>query len=525
MDRRHFLSRAGAGSALILGGTPAFALSNPARAPYAAPDIRTLEPDVELALHAFPSQQALRPGTATQTMTFRGEVLKGEAHNLEPLNNCFMGPTIRVRRGQRVRIHFYNELSKPTIIHWHGMHVPEEADGHPRLVIEPGERYQYDFVVDNRAGTYWYHTHPHGRVADEVMHGLCGAFIISDDEEDALPLPRGTFDLPVVLQDRGFDEDNQFALGDFGLADCMLVNGAEDQIFSAASRPYRLRMMNLSNDRSFKMGWGNGTPLTVIGTDGGLLEHPQERPYVMIGPSQRIDLWVDFSGMPVGTELEMRSLPFLKGPIAAFSSRLWFADYEGEEFQGLIKKAQAGEPMPDWDGFTLLKMRIDREEHVDLPLPDRLSFIPRIPPETAVNLNNPKRFLFKVDETEDSITFGINGREFEMNAVAPDEIVKLDTTEVWELNSAGFHVAHIHQVQFQILERSLMDSSPETLANWETVKDGFVDEGWHDTVMMIPGVSTRVIMRFEDFTGLFLYHCHNLHHEDAGMMRNFRIIA
>jgi len=160
-----------------------------------------------------------------------------------------------------------------------------------------------------------------------------------------------------------------------------------------------------------------------------------------------------------------------------------------------------------------------------MPLPKRLSFIPRIPPESAIDLNNPKRFLFNVDENEDSITFGISWREFEMNAVAPDEMVKLNTTEIWEFISGGFHVAHVHQVQFQILERRLENEWPHMVANWITVKDGLVDDGWHDTVLMIRGFIAKVIMRFEDFPGLFLYHCHKMHHEDAGMMPNYQILA
>lgn len=523
MKRRNFLRRTGAGSALLLSGLPALSL---ARSEHDAERSShpSGEPDVELALYAFPSKQSLLPGAPTRTMTFRGEILRGDPSHLSTLGSCFFGPTLRFHRGERVRIHFHNRLDKPTIVHWHGMHIPEAADGHPRLAIEPGATYVYDFTVDNRAGSYWYHTHPHGRTGEEVNHGLCGLLLITDDEEDALPLPRGPYDLPIVLQDRAFDEENQLVLGEFGMGDCMLVNGAFEKRFSVSSRPYRLRLMNLSNDRFFKLGWNDGRPLTVIGVGGGLLERPLAKAYVMLGPAERIDVWADFSDDPVGTELEMLSLPFLTGPGTGLSNRLWVANFEG--LMDLFQRADEGEELPEWKGFPLFKLGVDREERVELPLPERLCTIPRIPATEAVNHDAPKPFHFAVEEIEDGFRFGINGREFEMTATTPDEVVRLNTTEIWNLSSAGFHTAHIHGLQFQILERALVADADEViLRDWETVKDGFIDEGWHDTVAMFPGTRTRVIMRFEDHTGLYLYHCHNLHHEDAGMMRNYRVIA
>ncbi len=264
--------------------------------------------------------------------------------------------------------------------------------------------------------------------------------------------------------------------------------------------------------------------MTVIGVGGGLLERPIEKAYVMLGPAERIDVWADFSDDPVGTELEMLGLPFLTGPATTFSNRLWVANFE--EFLELVERTEGGEELPEWNGFPLFKLGVAREERVDLPLPERLCTIPRIPASEAVNHDAPKTFRFAVDETENGLVFGINGRAFEMTATAPDEIVRLGTTEIWELTSPGFHTAHIHGLQFQILERALLgDVDEATLRDWETVKDGFIDESRHDTVAMFPGTRTRVIMRFEDHTGLYLYHCHNLHHEDAGMMRNYRVIA
>ena len=148
-------------------------------------------------------------------------------------------------------------------------------------------------------------------------------------------------------------------------------------------------------------------------------------------------------------------------------------------------------------------------------IPEKLSVIDPPDVNEAVNASNPRRFAFQMQ----MMNVAINGRTFEMDAIASDEIVKLDTTEVWELVNAGPmqmpHPAHIHGLQFRILER---------IGSFADMKDGYVDSGWKDSLLLMPGEKARVLLRFEDFTGLYLYHCHNLEHEDLGMMRNYRIV-
>src|SRR5690606_35561583 len=267
----------------------------------------------------------------------------------------YLGPIIRVRRGQRVRIDLLNELPEPTIVHWHGLHVPDTMDGHPRFAIAPGQRYVYQFTVLNRAGSYWFHPHPHGRTGAQVYFGLAGLFLVSDDEEAALRLPSGRYDVPLVLQDRSFDDNNQLtylgsgltdgapsenpdrpqmleggglmrgggmARGSMGsmmvrmmgvLGDDILVNGRPSASLSVEPRPYRLRFLNGSNTRIYKLAWHHGSPLIVIGSDGGLLAAPVRRDYVMLAPAERLDLSVDFARWPAGSELSLRSLAFEGG--------------------------------------------------------------------------------------------------------------------------------------------------------------------------------------------------------------------
>ena len=152
---------------------------------------------------------SLPPGAPTGGWRFSGTVTRGSASALQALNGSYFGPVIRVRRGQRVRVRFLNRLGEPSIVHWHGLDVPERADGHPRFAVNHDAEYVYDFEVTNRAGTYWYHPHPHMRTAAQVYQGLAGLLLVSDREEDALGLPAGTGELLCVLQDRRFDENNR----------------------------------------------------------------------------------------------------------------------------------------------------------------------------------------------------------------------------------------------------------------------------------------------------------------------------
>jgi FtsP/CotA-like multicopper oxidase with cupredoxin domain len=385
-------------------------------------------------------------------------------------------------------------------------------DGHPRLVIPRGATYVYEFEVRNRAGTYWYHPHPHGMTGPQVYGGLAGLFLVSDDEEKAAGLPAGEYDIPLVIQDRAFDNRNQLIylsghrmeqMTGF-LGDWILVNGNPDFILPAATRAYRLRLLNGSNSRIYKLAWQDGSPLTVIGTDGGLLETPAQRDYVMLGPAERIELWVDFSRYPVGSETALISLPFEGGMLGG-----------GRMGRGMMGPGAA---LPNGAGFPIFKVRVNRREKASPALPKRLSTINRYRAADAVNAGHPKRFNLEMRH----MAWTINGRLFRMDQVDQDEKVRLDSLEIWEFINEGSgmgmmggmnmpHPLHLHGKQFQVLERR------------GVVHDGYVDEGWKDTVLLMPGERIRILVRFGDYPGLFLYHCHNLEHEDMGMMRNYLI--
>jgi len=195
--RRQVLIRSVAAATAASLGLPAWSATAAAGA-----DI-----DVHIELHAVPDQVAIRPGAQTRVWRYRGRLLRGAAGALDTSR---LAPVIRVRRGQRVRIDLVNGLPEPTIIHWHGLHVPDDMDGHPRFAITPGTRYVYEFTVVDRAGSYWFHAHPHGRTDKQVYAGLAGLFLVGDEEEAALDLPAGAQDILMVIRDRNFDGDNQF---------------------------------------------------------------------------------------------------------------------------------------------------------------------------------------------------------------------------------------------------------------------------------------------------------------------------
>ena len=198
MTRRELLRLIGLGTVAGATGRLAFAQTS------------SFNPDVELALRAAAGDAQILPGPSTRVWRFTGEVLKGPPQSLRTIPDSYLGPTLRLQKGQKVRIRFTNALPEPSIIHWHGMDMPSAMDGHPHSVIDPHHDFIYEFEVPNRAGTYWYHPHPHNRTGPQVYNGLAGLLIVSDDEERVLNLPCGAEEILCVLQDRSFDAGNRF---------------------------------------------------------------------------------------------------------------------------------------------------------------------------------------------------------------------------------------------------------------------------------------------------------------------------
>jgi FtsP/CotA-like multicopper oxidase with cupredoxin domain len=526
LSRRDFLKLAGLGAGATVLGACGIISASPS-APTAGVAVSTpavtltpTSPGLAVDLTAARATVPILAGAETPVWRYQAVVREGAAEALQVLENSYLGPIFRVKRGQRIQVKLKNELPDPTIIHWHGLRIPEAMDGHPRYAIAPGATYDYDFTVRNRAGTYWFHPHPHQLTGAQAYFGLAGLFIVSDDEEAALELPSGEYDLPLVIQDRLFDSTNHLIYmtnmmdqmtGYVG--DTILVNGQTKAKFDVKASAYRLRLLNGSNSRIYKLAWENGSPLTVIATDGGLLETPVMRDYVMLAPGERVELWTDFN---ILGNSHLVSLSFDAGTSSG----------------GMGGMMGGSSSLPNGAPLVIAEFRVGAAGAKVSPLPQRLSTIVRHNEQEAVNRNNPRSFTLAMQ----GMVHTINGRVFEMDAVANDEIVRLGDLEIWEFanlegGSGGMgmggmmnmpmpHPMHMHGVQFQVLERQ---ADGNFRGQYDQVSAGFLDEGWKDTVLVMPGERVRVLVRFEDFTGTYLYHCHNLEHEDAGMMRNYRV--
>ena len=510
MNRRHLLRLLG-GSALAgvtgcSGPGPETGLAASSRSDPGGLDI---EPDVELELTAAPDEVSIVSGAPTHVWRFSGRVLRGPDGTLEDLPGSYLGPVMRLRRGQRVRVRLANRIGEESIVHWHGLDVPADADGHPRLAIGHGESYVYDFEVANRAGTYWYHPHPHRRTGPQVYAGLAGLLLVSDDDEAALGLPSGESEILCVLQDRQFDADNQLIYAaDMGtqvngfLGDRLLVNGRFGATRDVDRGWYRVRLLNGSNARLYRLAWSDGRPMTIIGGDGGLLERPIERRELTLAPGQRADTLIDLTATAGGAEVHLDSLAFPEADA-------------GGGMMGMNPSLPNGAPL------RALTLRVGDRPGMAFAVPARL---PSFDPSWSASAGSRIR---TVPLAFQRMQWTLDGRTFSMTDAAAEERVTAGSTHAWEfanqVGSMGMgmggdaaHPIHIHGRQFRILGR--------TGGRGNQLRAGIVDDGWQDTTLVLPGETVRVQVTFSSHPGDFLYHCHILEHEDMGMMRNFRII-
>ncbi|UFH60092.1 multicopper oxidase family protein [Sulfurovum mangrovi] len=426
------------------------------------------------AFSAQKGQVNIFPDAPTEVLTFQGDL---------------PNPTIRVKKGELFDLGFTNKLSEKTIIHWHGLIVPEKMDGHPKDAIATGETKHYHYRVNQSAGTFWYHTHPHGRTGKEIYHGLSGFYIIEDETERQLGLPNGEFELPLVIQDRRFDEKRQLFYKDPDvpqdnngvMGDVILVNATPLPYHEVKTGKYRLRILNGSSVRTYRLAFDTIETFTLIGTDAGLLEEPEEVKSIIISVAERVDIIVDFKDQKIGDRVTLRTLGFKEA-----SNLTLHPDYPPFSAQMDIMQFHVTENFGD--------------THI---VPEKLIDIPRMKVSDAVRTRTI---------TMEIIAGGIwtlDKKPFSLHRV--DQRVKLGTTEIWELKNSVHmaHPFHMHGVRFQVLDRDGKISFP-------------TDKGWKDTVIVMPFETVRIIVHFT-MPGVFLYHCHILEHEDHSMMANLLV--
>lgn len=406
-----------------------------------------------------------------------------------------LGPTIKVNTGATVSIPFQNQLSEETNIHWHGLLVPANMDGHPKDLVNSGANFNFNLPIDQRAGTYWYHPHPHGKTAKQVFMGLAGFFIVNDAEEQALNLPSGDQELLLVIQDKRIKNSQLNYTPTMGevmtgyTGEYILVNGSNAPFHNVATRYYRLRVLNGSTARMYNLALSDNQAFDVIGADGGLLAQPVSVTSLMLAPGERADILVSFRSYAIGTEVFLVNKTFNGGT-------------QGKQ------------------EFKIMKFVVNQQINDSFSKPSQLSTIQPLSASSAAKTRTMK--IKGMMEGNGNMNMGgmgsgmhtINDKVYDIARV--DETVKAGDTEIWEFdNSAGdeIHPMHIHAVQFQVLSRT--GGRGALIAT---------EQGWKDTVLVMPGEKVRVIMTFPQKKGLFVFHCHNLEHEDDGMMLNFEIV-
>ena len=392
------------------------------------------------------------------------------------------------------------ERGKPevrSVVHLHGAKAPPESDGYPEDWYAPGQSRTYYYPNQQEPALLWYHDHAMGITRLNTYAGLLGLHVIRNQAERELQLPNGKYEVPIVLFDRHLGLDGQLnypASADPEhpwmpevLGEVPLVNGKIFPYLEVEPRKYRFRVLNASNGRKYRMSLPPEVEVHQIGTDQGLLPAPVAITHLLLAPAERADLVIDFA------------------PHRA--RRVLFSD----------------------DAFTLMEFRVSASQVSDTSeLPATLRPVPRIAESAAVKT----RFL-TLDEVKKGMSASdgmlLNKTHWDMPIT---EKPVLGTTEIWELANLtdDVHPIHLHLVRFQILDRRQFDSfqymSTGTLRYRSAATPPDANEmGWKDTVRVNAKAVTRIIVPFEGYTGRYVWHCHNLEHEDNEMMRPYEVVA
>ncbi|MFF4156520.1 multicopper oxidase domain-containing protein [Streptomyces sp. NPDC001678] len=527
LSRRGFLGlTAGAGAAVTVGATGwsrlagastgrVLASAGPLPAPFGVPlPVPPVARPVRTERGADVYEVEQREG--------RVEILPGRKTTVWGYDGIFPGPTFAARSGRRTVLRVRNSLTVPTVTHLHGGVTPPESDGYPTDLLlparcAPGQAYDghdgrdandahdgmagahagrtavgyrtYEYPLPQRAATLWYHDHRMDFSAPQVWRGLAGFFLIGDEEEDRLPLPRGDRDIPLMLCDRSFEEDGSFrypahghdhdAFPDGVLGDVQLVNGAPWPALEVSATRYRFRLLNASNARRYRLrleaGGGRYGRFVQIGSDGGLLAAPQPLGTIDMAPGERCDVVVDFADFPVGSRITLRN--------------------------GV---AEGG--MRDVMRFHVVRGGRGGRDGSHVPARLAASF-ERLSPSAAMPV---RVFDFRrTGAGEGRQLWTINGRPFRTDTVLASP--RLDSVERWRFSSDFHHPVHVHLAQFQVVARG---ARPPAAA----------DAGWKDTVDVRPYEVVEVLARFAGYKGRYMLHCHNLEHEDMAMMGNFQVV-
>jgi blue copper oxidase len=493
LTRRQFASGS---AALVLGGFIGGVVGS-SRYGMGAPAPFTTPLPIPKLIDAAKQGNAVKLKIASGRHAF----IKGKPARTYGYSAPVLGPVIRLRRGDEVEMTVENALDTVTTVHWHGLLVPGYNDGGPQQLIRPGKSWRPVLKIDQPAATLWFHPHPHHDTARQIYMGLTGMIMVDDGSDARLGLPRtyGVDDLPIVLQDRLFDSDGSIEYDAATLSELDVIYGARGEtiIVNAAVAPVarvppclvRLRLLNAANAQNFELRFKDRRTFHVIASDGGYLPAPVAVKQLTIAPAERFEVLVDFADgkaavLETGPDEEMGVF----GRVAANGS----ADYVG-----------------------VMRFEPTATRPIVKALPTRLIEAAAASPASAVQR---RQFVVNSglcasgpiagDHTNMPALIGINGKPYDIGRI--DVETKLGTTEVWEVVSIGMaHPFHTHGALFRIL--SIEGKPPPAHLT-----------GWKDTVLVED--KAELLVAFNQPATRehpFMYHCHILEHEEAGLMGQY----
>ena len=442
----------------------------------------------------------------------------GNAYATMGYNGNILGPTLIFNKGEETTLNVTNDIGETTTTHWHGAHVAPENDGGPHTAIVQGDTWSPSFTVLDKACTLWYHPHQHHFTMKHVVLGLAGLIIVRDDEEAALSLPRdyGVDDFPIIIQTKvleevGMNYEIGYSTTENGNGpnpngdSSQFINATQNAVLDLPRQVVRLRILNGVTHRVFNYGISDGSTFWQIGSDGGLLNDPVPLTKLMLAPGERAEILVDLTSYSVGNSFTFKSYASTMkngfwGATEAFSTGTSPANYYPNPLNGI-----------DFDLMTINVVAQTASPVTSIP--SSLVTVTQLD-STTVDVHRDKYFITAGGENTcphiSSTPGGSSADCFDVNVI--NDVVALGSTELWTLHGddSQYHPFHIHDVQFNILERNGL---PPPLN----------EKGLKDVVAIGPGEIVKIIMKFEDFVGdiPYMYHCHILPHEDRGMMGQF----
>ena len=453
---------------------------------------------------------------ALDAMAARTRILEGVDTVTVGYGQGFLGPVIRVNRGETARLNLGNRIKEPVTVHWHGMHIDGAQDGGPHSPIATDGVLKAELDIDQPAATLWYHSHIHQRTAKHVWFGLAGMLLVDDPgaPDPGLPQTYGVDDIPLVVQDRIFDRGGQMLYAPQGPSRMMgyrgneiLVNGAIRPRATVPAGLVRLRILNGSNARIFHFGFEDGRAFHQVGSDGGLLPAPVRREILSLAPAERAEIVVDFGK---GTDVRLLSAP--DNNMGMMGGGMMGG--RGMMGGGMMRNA-APEPVADGGVFEVMTFAVDKGRTAPVAkLPDTLAGAP------VPDFGEPqRRRRFELNMMGGGMmgmmrggarSMAINGAPMDMAVI--NQELKLGETEIWEVSADMMaHPFHVHGTSFQVL----------TLNGR---KVDYAGMGLKD-VVLVSGTAELLVRvnRKADANQPFMFHCHILEHEDMGMMGQFTV--